>query len=226
MAKVGRMVKDGSIQEIAAQLSERPNFFITAINRLSAPDADTLRRQLFGSKAHLLVVKRRLGQRAVSGLNVAGLSELLEGSVGIVLVETDVPAAAKRLVEFRKTHEAGLAVRGAVVDGQLLDASWVERLAQLPPKPVLLAQVVATIEAPIADVIFTVERLIGDIAWLAEQVASQKPLPAPPPNVGGARAGSELAPDAPAAASPSPEPSGPSAQEPNAPKQPEEGTSP
>ena len=175
MAKVGRMVKEGSIREIAAQLSEHPNFFITAINRLAAPDADTLRRRLFGSTARLLVVKRTLGRRSVSGLNVAGLSELLQGSVGIVLADADVPATAKLLIEFRKTHEEQLAVRGAVVDGQLLDASRVEQLAALPPKPILLAQVVATIESPIADVIFTLERLLGDIAWLAEQAASQKP---------------------------------------------------
>src|SRR3989338_1847920 len=185
MAKVGRMVKEGSIREIATQLSGRPNFFITTINHLSAPNADTLRRQLFGSHAHLLVVKRKLGQRSVSGLNVAGLAELLAGSVGIVLADADVPATAKLLFEFRKTHEEQLAVRGAVVDGQLLDASRVEQLSQLPPKPDLLAQVGATNESPMADVIFTLERLIGDIAWLAEQAASQKSPPATDPKAEG-----------------------------------------
>ena len=175
MAKVGRMVKEGSVQEITAQLSERPNFFIAGINRLTAPNADLLRRQLFGSKARLLVVKRKLGRRAVQGLTLTGLQELLEGSIGLVLAEADLLATAKLLVEFRKTHEEQLTVRGAVIDGQLLDAGRVEQLAQLPPKPVLLAQIVATIEAPIADVIFTLERLIGDIAWLAEQAAAMKP---------------------------------------------------
>ncbi len=180
MAKVGRMVKEGSIREITDQLSGSPNFFITTINRLAAPDADMLRRQLLGSNAHLLVVKRTLGQRAVVGLNVAGLSELLQGSVGIVLADADVPATAKLLIEFRKAHEEQLTVRGAIVDGQLLDASRVEQLAQLPPKPVLLAQVVATIESPIADVIFTLERLLGDIAWLAEQAAATQQAPTTP----------------------------------------------
>lgn len=180
MAKVGRMVKEGSIREITEQLSERPNFFLTTINRLAAPDADTLRRQLLGSNAHLLVVKRTLGQRAVGGLNVAGLSELLQGSVGIVFADTDVLATAKLLIEFRKAHEEQLSVRGAIVDGQLLDTNRVEQLAQLPPKPVLLAQVVATIESPIADVIATLERLIGDIAWLVEQAAAAQPAPTIP----------------------------------------------
>ena len=212
MAKAGRLVKEGSVQEITTRLSERPNFFITGINRLTAPNADLLRRQLFGSKARLLVVKRKLGQRAVQGLTLAGLQDLLEGSIGLVLAEADLLATAKLLVDFRKTHEEQLTVRGAVIDGQLLDAGRVEQLAQLPPKPVLLAQVVATIEAPIADVIFTLERLIGDIAWLAEQAAAQKPV--------------DTAPVAPAAA-PSPEsPESSPSQTHTEPPKPQEGTSP
>ena len=181
MPNVGRMVKESSVEELSTQLAEQPNFFVTAVNRLSAPEADTLRQKLYASRSHLVVVKRRLGERALQGLNVAGLKELLEGSIGLVLSGDDVLQTAKLIVEFRKTHEEQLSVRGAVIDGQLLDQSRVEQLAQLPPKPVLLAQVVATIESPIADLIFTIERLIGDIAWIAEQAVAKKPAEAPTP---------------------------------------------
>ena len=177
MAKVGQLVKESSALEISNRLNERPNFFITSVNRLSSPDTDLLRRQLFGLGASVLMVKRRMGRRTLDGLKVAGLPDLLEGSVGLVLAADDVAATAKLLVEFRKAHEEHLLVRGALIDGQLLDKVRVEELAQLPPKPVLLAQVLGTIEAPLADVIFTIERLIGDIAWLAEQAAEAKPTP-------------------------------------------------
>ena len=181
MPNVGRMVKESSVEELSTQLAAQPNFFVTAVNRLSVPETDTLRQKLYASRSHLVIVKRRLGQRVLQGLNVAGLKELLEGSIGLVLSGDDVLQTAKLIVEFRKTHEEQLSVRGAVIDGQLLDQSRVEQLAQLPPKPVLLAQVVATIESPIADLIFTIERLIGDIAWIVEQAVAKKPAEAPPP---------------------------------------------
>ena len=112
-------------------------------------------------------------------MNITGLQELLKGSVGLVLAGGDVLPIAKLIVEFRKSHEEQVAVKGAVIDGQLLDPSTVEALANLPPKPVLLAQVVATIESPLADLIFTVERLIGDLAWTVEQLAEKKPAGEP-----------------------------------------------
>ena len=175
MAKVGRLVKESSVQEVSTHLSEQPDFFITGVNRLPAAEADALRQKLYASRAHLVVVKRRLGRRAVQPLNIAGLAELLEGSVGLVLSGGDTLQTAKLIVEFRKAHENRLTVHGAVIDGQLFDQQRVEYLAQLPPKPMLLAQVVATIEAPIAHLIVTIEQLIGDLAWTVEQMAAKKP---------------------------------------------------
>lgn len=179
MASVGRMVKESITKEIATQLAERPNFFVTAVNRLPAADADALRQKLFASKARLVLIKRRLGRRAIEPLKLAGLNELFEGSVGLVLVGDDVLPAAKLIVDFHKAHEEQLGIRGAVIDGQVLAKHYVEQLASLPARPVLLAQVVATIEFPLADVIFTLERLLGDLAWVIEQAAAAKPAAAP-----------------------------------------------
>ena len=176
MANVGRIVKESMVEELSGELAERPNFFVTAVTRLPASEADALRQKLYASQARLVMVKRRLGRRTMERLNIAGLADLLEGSVGLVLPEgEEVLLTAKLIVEFLKTHEGQLLVRGAVIDGQLLDKSRVEQIASLPPKPVLLAQIIATIESPIADVIFTLERLLGDLIWLAEQAAAQKP---------------------------------------------------
>jgi large subunit ribosomal protein L10 len=201
MARVGRMVKESSVEEFSTKLSERTNFFVMTLNRLPAPQADTLRQKLYASQAHLVMIKRRLSQRAVERLQIPGLAELLEGSVGFVLAGDDVLQTAKLLIEFHKAHEEQLSVRGAVIDGQLLDTGWVEQLAQLPPKPLLLAEVVGTLESPMADVIFTIERLIGDLAWLAEQIAEKKPKSDEGAEAGGAASSTVPATPAPSAPS-------------------------
>ena len=206
MAKVGRFVKESILQELSVRLAEHPNLFVATLGGLPASEADRLRQQLFASKAELVMVKRRIGRRAVDGLKVPGLADLLEGSIGLVLPGGDVLPTAKLLVEFIKAHEQQAAVRGAVIDGQLLDTKRVEQLASLPPKPILLAQLVATIESPIADVIFTIERLVGDIAWIAEQAAAAKPAQPIKP--------ADAAPKAAAPAQPVPEtPAAPGAQD-------------
>ena len=179
MPNVGRLVKESAVKELSERLSQRPDFLVTTMKRLPVAEADRLRQKLSGSQARLVMIKRTLGERMMEQLNLSGVTELFEGSIGLVLPGEDILPAAKIIVEFIKTHEEQLAVRGAFIEGVLLDKQRVEQLASLPPKPMLLAQVVATIESPIADVIFTIERLIGDIAWLVEQAGQSKPATEP-----------------------------------------------
>ena len=201
MAKVGRMVKEAMVEELSARRAERLNLLVTRVKPLSTPEADALRQKVHASQAEFMIVKRRLGQRACQGLQAKGIVELLEGSVGLVLSQGDFLPAAKLIIDFIKSHEDQLAVRGAVLDGQLLDRGSVEELASLPPKPILLAQVVLTIESPLAGLIDTIERLVGDVAWVAEQAAAKKSQ-APEPS-----AEVRAAPEPPAGEPPSAKPS-------------------
>ena len=199
---VGRAVKESMVEELQAQLAERPNVFVTTVNRLKAAEADDLRKKLHASQARMVLVKRRLGKRTIERLHVAELAKQLEGSVGLIFVGNDVVPPAKLLVEFQKAHEQQLSVRAAVIEGQILDQARVSQLAQLPSRPVLLAEVLGTIEAPLSALIFTIEQLIGDIAWTLEQLAAKKPVEP---------AKAEAA--APSAAPATPEPAAPSAGE-------------
>ena len=194
MAGVGRTVKESMIETLGEHLSQQPHLFVTTVNRLAAPEADQLRHALHASQARLVIIKRRLGQRAVAPLKIAGLAELLEGSIGFVLAGGEALPLAKLLVEFQKTHEEHLVVRGALLDGQLLDWRHVAQLATLPPKPALLTQVVLTVESPLADVMLTIERLIGDLMWHIEQVAAKHPATSPPEAAASPTAASSEAP--------------------------------
>jgi len=180
MPGIGRMVKESMVQEISAQLGERPNFFVASSRGLAVADEDQLRRKLHGAKASFKLVKRRLGRRVLEQLAVPGAADLAperDAALGLILAGEDSLLAAKELVEFIKEHEDRIGVRGGVVDGRLLTPAEVNQLAALPSRDVLLAQVVGTIEAPISDLVFTIERLIQDVLWVVQE-AGKQPRPA------------------------------------------------
>jgi len=195
MASIGRMVKETIVSGVAAQLKKKSNVFIASVDRLPASEANIFRQKLHGSQAQLIMIKRRLGKHALADLKISGIEDLLKGSVGFILPSgDDVLPTAKALVEFGKAHQEQMSIQGDLIDGQLLDGKAIKALAELPSKPVLLAQVLGTIEAPMADVIFTIERLIGDLAWIAEEASKAKPGPGgpglAPASAPGAEAGS------------------------------------
>ena len=175
MAKIGRMVKDRMVQELTQAMGERPNFFVTSIGKLEASEADGLRKKLHSVRSRLLVVKRTLGARAFSLLKTEEAASLFAGSVGLVLPSEDLLPTAKVIVEFAKSHEEQLVVRGGWIDGQLLAKPQVEHLASLPPKPQLIAELIGVLESPISNLIFTLEQVLGDIPWVLEEASKTRP---------------------------------------------------
>jgi large subunit ribosomal protein L10 len=178
MPNAGRLAKDVMVRELTTQLKARPNFFVAGVGRLSATDADTLRKRLQAMQGRMLMVKRTLGLQGLAALKIdGGLTRMLEGSVAFVFPGEDLIPAAKLLADFAKQEQDKLSIRGGLVDGHLLDRRQFDELAGLPPKPHLMAQLIGVLESPLADVVFTLERLLGDVAWILEEASKQKEEP-------------------------------------------------
>ncbi len=174
MAKVGRLVKDMIVQELSMVLKDRPSFFVTSLGPLQAVEADGLRKRLRGANARMVMVKRTLGLRGITGVPADDIKGLFSGSVALVLPGEDIIPAAKLLVDFAKANQEKVSVRGGWVDGQLLDAKRFEQYANLPSKPQLIADVIGGIEAPLANLIFTIESVLGELPWILEEAGKKQ----------------------------------------------------
>ena len=175
MAKVGRLVNELIVQELTAALKERPTFFVASVGRLTATDADTLRKRLRGSQSRLVMIKRRLGLQSLSALKLDGANDLFTGSIALVLPGEDMVPAAKLLWDTAKADEEKLLVRGGLVEGQVLDKKGVEHVANLPSKPQLIAQLIGVIESPIANVIMTMESVLSELAYIIDEASKSRP---------------------------------------------------
>ncbi len=79
------------------------------------------------------------------------LKDVLKGMTGVAWSYEDPSAAAKVVKAFRKDNEK-LQIKGALIEGQLLDSKAVEsQLATMPGKNELRAQLLATLQAPLQN---------------------------------------------------------------------------
>jgi len=178
MAKAGRLIKEVMVRELSDALGPEGNFFVTSVGRLKANEADALRKQLRGLNGRLCVSKRSLSARGCSVRQLEDVQPWLTGSVAFVLAAGDVTRTAKIIVDFAKTNQEKLTVRGGRVDGQLLDSRDVEQLAGLPPRLELMASVVGAVEGPLASVVMAVEGLLGELAWVMDELSRRRTAPA------------------------------------------------
>jgi large subunit ribosomal protein L10 len=132
-----------------------------------------LRRRLRGAGVEYVVVKNTLAQRAFAANGVHALDEHLAGPTGLVLSGTDAMAGAKVLTTFAKEFEKP-AIKIGLVDGRPVTPEQVRRLADLPPREVLLAQLAGYIQAPMAQFAGVMNGLLSQMVGALEALRAQR----------------------------------------------------
>ncbi|MEX2580222.1 MAG: 50S ribosomal protein L10 [Verrucomicrobiales bacterium] len=136
------------IDDILERLNASPFLLVTDYSGMTVPQFEALRGQLKEVGAAFHVAKNTFVKRAAASAEYPeGLAAFLEGQTAVVTGEEDVCAAAKALKTFQK-EKGRPAIRGGVLDGELLDEAEVNALADLPPKEILQAQFLGVLSSP------------------------------------------------------------------------------
>jgi large subunit ribosomal protein L10 len=168
-----RNEKEAVIAEVAQLLTDTQNLFVSDYRGLTVAELAELRGKLRESGARFKVVKNTLGGIAADRSGREVVKDLLSGPTAVAFCGEDVAAAAKALSEFARTHPK-LEVRGGVLESSLIDANGVKAIASLPPRDVLVAQLVGTMAAPMTGLVTVLQGTISGFVRALDQVAQQR----------------------------------------------------
>ncbi|MCY4641988.1 MAG: 50S ribosomal protein L10 [Gammaproteobacteria bacterium] len=121
---------------------------------LNVVDLTGLRARAREQGVYLRVVKNTLAKRALQGTSYECMSEGLAGPLMLMFSREDPGSAARLVKEFTEDNER-LVVKMIAVDGQLLEATALERLSSLPNKEQALGMLMAVMKAPIEKLVRT-----------------------------------------------------------------------
>ena len=131
---------------------------------LPMSDMTALRRSLREKEVRYKVVKNTLAYIAADNAGQPELKEIIQGPSAIAFGYGEPTDPAKALSQFIRETRIPLEIRGALLEGRLLDAAQVEQLASLPGKEDLVAQLLSRMQSPISGL---VNVLNGPLAGLA-----------------------------------------------------------
>ena len=127
-------------------LADTSMIVVTHNTGLTVAEATDLRRRMRTAGVTFKVAKNRLAHLALEGTQFDGLTPMLKGPTALAW-STDPVAAAKATVEFARTNDK-LVLIGGALGAQMLDASGVRALAELPSLDTLRARLVGMISTP------------------------------------------------------------------------------
>jgi large subunit ribosomal protein L10 len=145
-------LKEKQVEELAEQLSRAKVTVLADYRGLSVAEMTALRRRLREANAEFHIAKNTMTRRAAERLGRSELVAQLVGPTGLAFGHGDEAALARAITEFARTSRI-LTVKAGMLGNRVLAAEEVSRLAELPGREQLLAQVVGGIQAPIAGLV-------------------------------------------------------------------------
>lgn len=153
------------LDEIKGQLEKFSSFVLISYSSLDANKLSAFRRDVRKMKGGVEFVKKRLLVKAAESLGHKLDLDALPGHIGIVLAEQDALEMTKFVFQFKKENDKKINVVGGLLDGAVLNGTQVEELSKLPSKDEMRAQLLATLEAPMAQTLSVMEALISSVVY-------------------------------------------------------------
>ena len=166
-----RTDKEQLVIELKEKIEGAKALYYTDFTGLNVKRMTELRRRLKKAGVQYVVIKNTLALRAVNESGLVG--ERLKGPTGLVMA-TDPVEAAKILTEFAKTNEQRPTVKGGLFNGASIDAAQVKRLAAMPSREQMLAELGAGLQSPLSAMLGALSALLMNFAGALEALKTQK----------------------------------------------------
>jgi large subunit ribosomal protein L10 len=168
-------------KEVLAQYVNLANrsqaMIVTEYRGLTMKQIDDLRSRVRENGGEFHIVKNTLGKLAIEQEGMPLPAGLLEGSTAICFAFTDAAAMAKTMTDFARTSEF-LKIKGGYLEKQAISAEEVRSLAELPPLPVIRAQLLGTILSPASTLARTLAEPARQVAAVLQAFSDRENAPA------------------------------------------------
>jgi large subunit ribosomal protein L10 len=163
--------KQALVSEVSGQLQGAQAVIVAEYRGLNVESVTQLRAKARKSGLYLRVLKNTLARRAVQGTPFEKLAAEMSGPL-MYGISRDPVGGAKVMSEFAKDNEL-FVIRAGAMPGSLMSAKDVKALAQLPSREELLANLMGTLQAPVAKLVRTMNevpaRFVRTLAALRDQ---------------------------------------------------------
>ena len=163
--------KARQVEELAERFSRSTIVITTDYTGLGVDQMTELRRALREKDVEFRVIKNSLALLAADAAGKPEVKEVIEGPTGIAFGYGDASVPAKALADFIRTTKSALTIRGAELDGRVLDTEQVQQLARLPGRDELVAQLLSLMQSPITGLVYVLNGPISGLARVLRQHA-------------------------------------------------------
>ena len=163
--------KELLVTELTTKIKSAKALYYTDFTGLNVKRMTDLRRKLKKAGVEYVVIKNTLALRSVNESGLVGAR--LKGPTGLI-ISKDPVSAAKIVTDFAKENEQRPALKGGMLDGVSIDEAQVKKLASMPSREQMLAELGAGLQSPLAAFVGALNGLLYMFAGALDALKTQR----------------------------------------------------
>jgi large subunit ribosomal protein L10 len=169
---ISREQKEKMVADYLDKVSRSQALILSDYRGLTVAQISELRRNLREINGAFQIVKNTLFGRALEESGIPVRTESLQGPLGVAFCMGDPQPVAKALLAFAKETDI-LQIQGAILGTRFLGPQAVKDLAELPPREVILAQLLGTVQGPMTDLVSTIAAPLRELVQVLQARSEQ-----------------------------------------------------
>ena len=165
--------KQAIVAELTEKIQKATAGVIVDYKGITVEEDTALRKECRENAVDYAVVKNTLLRFAFNNCGLNELDDQLNGTTSLAICASDPVAPARVIAEFAKKLNGKFEIKGGFMDGKVVSMDTVNALAAIPALPVLQAQVLGTMLAPISALACVIKQIAEKQGAPAEAAAEE-----------------------------------------------------
>ena len=138
------------VEELTEKLKCQSGVFVN-YSGITVTEDTEMRVKMRAADVDYAVIKNTLMRFAIKNVGFEELDPILNGTTSLAVSKDDPIAPARIIKEYADKLHNYFEIKGGFMDGKILSVDEVNAIASIPPLPLLQAQLLGTMLAPIAS---------------------------------------------------------------------------
>lgn len=165
--------KQQVVKGLEQKFQEATLVVFTDYTSINVEQMTVLRERLRTPGVQYKVIKNTTAEFALKNLGYDELPNQIQGPNAVLFSNEDPVGPTKTIYEFIKQYKK-LSVKVGILEGKVITAEEIKDLAELPPREVLVAKVLGTMQAPITSFVYVLNANLTGLVRALDQIREQK----------------------------------------------------
>lgn len=165
--------KKAVVEEIVQKIQSSKSIVFVDYKMLTVAEVSELRNKCKQANCEYKVYKNTLIKKALNDLGYNQFDADLNGPTAVAF-GADETGAAKVMAAAAKDYDGKILLKSAFVDSAYVDKAGVKALATMPSKEELIAKMLGSMQAPVANFAGVLSNLLSGIVRVLNGVAKSK----------------------------------------------------